>query len=90
MLATTLPRYAQILRARFGLDGEEPKTRVVIGEQYGLTGERIRQIENRALEKFTRLFIAMPSYRDLPILEQQDLIQKLQLIIEEDALSAHL
>jgi RNA polymerase primary sigma factor len=88
ILATTLPRYAEILRARFGLDGEEPKTRVVIGQQYGLTGERIRQIENRALEKFTRLFLSMPSYRDLPILEQQDLIQKLQSIIEEDALSA--
>ncbi|SRR6266545_1127144 len=44
-------REGTILRMRFGLDDEEPRTRQVIGDYLGLTHERIRQIENEALNK---------------------------------------
>ncbi|MER3417025.1 MAG: RNA polymerase subunit sigma [Gemmataceae bacterium] len=44
-------REATILRMRFGLDDEEPKTLKEIGERLGLTRERVRQIENEALSK---------------------------------------
>lgn len=40
-----------VIRLRFGLDDEEPKTLKEIGEMLGITRERIRQIENEALEK---------------------------------------
>jgi RNA polymerase primary sigma factor len=43
-----------VLRMRFGLDGEEPKTLQEIGEAMGLSRERIRQIESRAKEKLRR------------------------------------
>ena len=39
-----------ILRARYGLDGPEQTLREV-GERIGLSAERVRQIENRALGK---------------------------------------
>jgi RNA polymerase primary sigma factor len=42
-------REATVLRLRFGLDGEEPKTLKEIGELLGLTRERVRQIEREAL-----------------------------------------
>lgn len=45
------PREAAVLRMRFGLDNEEPKTLKEIGERLGLTRERVRQIENEALAK---------------------------------------
>lgn len=49
-LALLDERSSEIIRMRFGLDGEKPATLEEIGEVFGLTRERIRQIENLALE----------------------------------------
>lgn len=47
------PREATVLRMRFGLNDEEPKTLKEIGETLGLTRERVRQIESEALAKLS-------------------------------------
>jgi RNA polymerase primary sigma factor len=44
-------REAKILKLRYGLDGSDPLTLKQIGEQIGLTRERVRQIEHEALRK---------------------------------------
>ena len=44
-------RDARVLRLRFGLEGQEPLTLKQIGEEVGLTRERVRQIEVEALRK---------------------------------------
>jgi RNA polymerase primary sigma factor len=43
-------RAAEILRLRFGLDGQDPMTLKEIGEKVGLTRERVRQIERDTLK----------------------------------------
>ena len=44
-------RERMIINSRFGLDGQEPKTLEEIGETFGVTRERIRQLQNVALLK---------------------------------------
>ena len=38
---------------RFGLDGKKPKTLEQLGKRLGITRERVRQIQKRALEKIS-------------------------------------
>jgi RNA polymerase primary sigma factor len=51
VLGTLTPREARILRMRFGLDTGTPFTLEEVGEKFGLTRERIRQIEGKALRR---------------------------------------
>jgi RNA polymerase sigma factor (sigma-70 family) len=44
-------RERKIILQRFGLDGTEPKTLEEMGKKFGLTRERIRQLQNTALAK---------------------------------------
>jgi RNA polymerase primary sigma factor len=55
MVKTLDPREATILRARFGLDGGPEKTLEEVGEKFGVTRERVRQIQNIALKKLRKM-----------------------------------
>jgi RNA polymerase sigma factor (sigma-70 family) len=50
-LESLTPRERAILEARFGIDGGEPPTLEEIGQQMGLSRERVRQLEHRALAR---------------------------------------
>jgi RNA polymerase primary sigma factor len=45
------PRMRRVLSLRFGLDGEAPQTLEEVGAQLGITRERVRQLETRALRE---------------------------------------
>jgi RNA polymerase primary sigma factor len=45
------PRMRRVLALRFGLDGEHPQTLEEVGTQLGITRERVRQLETRALRE---------------------------------------
>jgi RNA polymerase primary sigma factor len=55
MVTTLDSREATILRYRFGLDGGNEKTLEEVGEKFGVTRERVRQIQNIALNKLRKM-----------------------------------
>jgi RNA polymerase primary sigma factor len=50
-LATLNPRMRRVLALRFGLDGTQPQTLEEVGVGLGITRERVRQLESRALRE---------------------------------------
>jgi len=59
MVKTLDPREATILRARFGLDGGPQNTLEEVGQKFGVTRERVRQIQNIALKKLRKMIEKM-------------------------------
>ena len=54
-MASLDARENKILQLRFGLDGEEPRTLAESAKFFGVTHERIRQIQDQALQKLRRV-----------------------------------
>jgi len=50
-VADLKPKEQQIIRMRFGFEGDETHTLQEIGEQFGVSRERIRQIESKVLDR---------------------------------------
>lgn len=51
VLSTLSNREADIIRMRFGIDQDKPMTLEEVGQHYGLSRERIRQVEMKAMRK---------------------------------------
>ena len=62
-------REKRILNSRFGLDGSEPITLEEVGEKFGVTRERIRQLQNVALTKMRRA-LGKRERPDMELLQQ--------------------
>ncbi len=65
LLATLNDNEKEIITLRFGLDDRDPQTLDTIGRQFGVTRERIRQIEAKSLDKLRTLLAERdPSYKE--------------------------
>ena len=56
------PRMRHVVTRRFGLDGEAPQTLEEVGNDLGITRERVRQLETRALRELRIVAPALQFY----------------------------
>ena len=66
MVKTLDPREATILRYRFGLDGGTEKTLEEVGQKFGVTRERVRQIQNIALARLRKMIEKLEVIKNQP------------------------
>jgi RNA polymerase primary sigma factor len=55
-------REKKILKMRFGLDGEKPRTLEEVSQEIGRTRERVRQIQNQALQRLKQMLFDEASF----------------------------
>lgn len=62
MIDSLSQREAKILNYRFGLDGGDVRTLEEVGEKFGVTRERVRQVQNIALRRMRRMISKIEKY----------------------------
>lgn len=77
------PREAEIIRLRFGLDGENEKTLEEVGEIFGVTRERVRQLQNIALTKMRRALIENERQRSNEEVVEENNARKRMAVLHE-------
>lgn len=76
-------REAEIIHLRFGLDGNHPLTLEEVGEQFDITRERVRQIQNIALHKMRRIMTDNERQRTKEEVHQETIEQKKMEVLQE-------
>lgn len=76
-------REAKIIRLRFGLEGETPLTLEEVGEIFGITRERVRQLQNMALSKMRKIMYNKERQRTIEEIEETNREQKRMEVIRE-------
>ncbi len=76
-------REARIIKLRFGLEGNTPKTLEEVGEQFGITRERVRQLQNMALSQMRKNMVKMERQRSIgEIEEERREVEKMEIFRE--------
>ena len=86
LLGQLQKRTRDIIEKRFGLSKKEPMTLEAIGQEYSITRERVRQIEERALRDLRERFKSTPKFAALSTKVSEYLISHGQVRSEKDVL----
>ncbi|WP_269523940.1 sigma-70 family RNA polymerase sigma factor [Coraliomargarita parva] len=76
-------REGEIIRLRFGLDGNRPLTLEEVGEHFDVTRERVRQIQNIAIHKMRRIMTENERQRTREEIQQERIEQKKMEVLQE-------
>ncbi|MEX0331550.1 MAG: RNA polymerase sigma factor RpoD/SigA [Puniceicoccaceae bacterium] len=77
------PREAEIIRLRFGLNGDKPLTLEEVGEMFEITRERVRQLQNMALTRMRKALIANERQRSHEEIHEERLEAKRMEVLKE-------
>jgi len=83
MIASLDKREADILRMRFGLDGNDELTLEEVGRRFKVTRERVRQLQNLALQKIRKLMARNEAQRSIEEIEQDERLRKRMEVLRE-------
>ena len=76
-------REAEIVRLRFGLDGNRPLTLEEVGERFDVTRERVRQIQNIAIHKMRRIMMDNERQRTKEEVQEERIEQKKMEVLRD-------
>jgi RNA polymerase primary sigma factor len=83
MISDLDEREANIIRLRFGLEGDSPLTLEEVGDMFGITRERVRQLQNMALSKMRKIMYNKERQRTVEEIEETNREQKRMEVIRE-------
>jgi len=76
-------REAEIIRLRFGLDGNRPLTLEEVGDRFDVTRERVRQIQNIAIHKMRRMMMDNERQRTKDEVQEEKIARKKMEVLQE-------
>ncbi len=76
-------RDAEIIRMRFGLDGDRPRTLEAVGAHFNITRERVRQLQNLALRQMRKVLAEMQRQRTQDDLKEEQAEKDKNAILKE-------
>jgi len=77
------PREAEIIRLRFGLNGDKPKTLEEVGEMFEITRERVRQLQNMALSRMRKALTAKERQRSQDEIREEEREKRRMQVLQE-------
>ncbi|MGA2052928.1 MAG: sigma-70 family RNA polymerase sigma factor [Opitutales bacterium] len=83
LVAQLDPRESEILRLRFGLDGERPKTLEEVGQFFQVTRERVRQLQNMALNKMRKAMQRLEHQSTAEEVKEEQVAQQRMAVLQE-------
>ncbi|MDQ8204599.1 sigma-70 family RNA polymerase sigma factor [Pelagicoccus sp. SDUM812003] len=72
MISNLDEREAEIIKLRFGLNGETPMTLEEVGQLFGITRERVRQLQNIALSRMRKVMAGKERQHTLEEIEEEN------------------
>ncbi|NBD37203.1 MAG: sigma-70 family RNA polymerase sigma factor [Verrucomicrobia bacterium] len=76
-------REAEIIRLRFGLGGGKARTLEEVGEQFGVTRERVRQLQNMALTRMRKALLSKERQRSQEEIDEEHREAKRMEVLQE-------